>query len=100
MFCNSGPSPFSRIVRGQGRYPLYRDAAATDPNVTGGLLTALGDTYGTPPSAEDLAAYVYAVLGGQSYTRRFWNELETPGPRVPLTKDGVTFGKPQNSDAS
>ena len=55
--------------------------------------TALGDTYGTPPSAEDLAAYVYAVLGGQSYTRRFWNELETPGPRVPLTKDGVTFGE-------
>jgi hypothetical protein len=49
--------------------------------------------YGAVPSAEDLAAYVYAVLGGQSYTRRFWNELETPGPRVPLTKDGTNFAE-------
>jgi hypothetical protein len=78
---------------GKDVIPLYRDAAGTDPNVTGGLLVALGKTYGTAPSAEDLAAYVYAVLGGQSYTRRFWNELETPGPRVPLTKDGATFAK-------
>lgn len=36
---------------------------------------------------------MYAVLGGQSYTRRFWNELETPGPRVPLTKDGAIFAE-------
>ena len=71
--------------------PLYRDAAATEPNVTSGLLKLLSDTYGFPVSAEDLAAYVYALLGGQSYTRRFWNELETPGPRVPLTRDGALF---------
>lgn len=76
---------------GKDVIPLYRDASGTDPNVTGGLLAALGDKYSTVPSAEDLAAYAYAVLGGQSYTRRFWNELETPGPRVPLTKDGSTF---------
>lgn len=71
--------------------PLFRDAAGTEPNITGGLLDALGKEYGVTPTAEDLAAYVYAVLGGQSYTRRFWNELETPGPRVPLTRDGKTF---------
>lgn len=47
--------------------------------------------YGTQLSAEDLAAYIYAALGGQSYTQRFWNELETPGPRVPMTKDGKIF---------
>jgi hypothetical protein len=74
-------------------FPLYRDAAGTEPNVTGGLLDTLGKEYGSTPSAEDFAAYVYAVLGGQSYTRRFWNELETPGPRVPLTRDGKTFAK-------
>ncbi|MGR3545523.1 MAG: type ISP restriction/modification enzyme [Roseovarius sp.] len=74
-------------------FPLYRDAAGTEPNVTAGLLDALGAEYGTTPDAEDLAAYVYALLGGQSYTRRFWNELETPGPRVPLTKDGKTFAE-------
>jgi hypothetical protein len=87
--------PDCHIVRGSygGRdvFPLYRDAAGTEPNVTAGLLAVLGQEYGTTPSAEDLAAYVYALLGGQSYTRRFWNELETPGPRVPMTKDGATF---------
>jgi len=72
-------------------FPLYRDSAGTEPNVTAGLLDALGAEYGNTPDAEDLAAYVYALLGGQSYTRRFWNELETPGPRVPLTRDGKTF---------
>ena len=76
---------------GKGVIPLYRDAAGTEPNITGGLLDALGEKFGSTLSAEDLAAYVYAILGGQSYTRRFWNELETPGPRVPLTKDGETF---------
>ena len=78
---------------GKDVIPLYRDAAGTDPNVTAGLLAVLGNVYGTPPTAEDLAAYVYAVLGGQSYTRRFWNELETPGPRVPITKDAATFAE-------
>lgn len=73
--------------------PLYRDAAGTEPNVTAGLLDALGKEHGTTPSPEDLAAYVYALLGGQSYTRRFWNELETPGPRVPIAKDGATFAE-------
>jgi hypothetical protein len=76
---------------GKDVIPLFRDAAATEPNVTAGLLAALGKEHGPIPSAEDLAAYVYALLGGQSYTRRFWNELETPGPRVPMTKDGATF---------
>jgi hypothetical protein len=76
---------------GKDVIPFYRDATGTDPNVTGGLLDALGKAYGTSPSAEDLAAYVYALLGGQSYTKRFWNELETPGPRVPMTKDGASF---------
>ncbi len=78
---------------GKDVIPIYRDAAGTDPNVTAGLLAVLGKVHCTPPTAEDLAAYVYAVLGGQSYTRRFWNELETPGPRVPITKDAATFAE-------
>ena len=77
--------------RGGRIVPIYRNAAGTEPNVTGGLLDLLANEYGSTPAVEDLAAYVYALLGGQSYTRRFWNELETPGPRVPLTKDGETF---------
>lgn len=76
---------------GKDVIPLYRDAAGVVPNVTAGLLNALGKHYDATPSAEDLAAYVYAVLGGQSYTRRFWSELETPGPHVPITKEGKIF---------
>jgi Type ISP C-terminal specificity domain/N-6 DNA Methylase len=49
---------------GKDVIPLYRDAAGTEPNITGGLLDALGKEYGAAPSAEDLAAYVYTVLGG------------------------------------
>jgi hypothetical protein len=78
---------------GKDVIPLYLDSAGTEPNVTAGLLDALGVEHGTTPTAEDLAAYVYALLGGQSYTRRFWNELETPGPRVPVTKNGATFAE-------
>jgi hypothetical protein len=76
---------------GKDVIPLYRDAAAADANVTAGLLAILSKQYDALIKPEDLAAYVYATLGGQSYSRRFWNELETPGPRVPLTKDGKTF---------
>jgi predicted helicase len=72
---------------GKDVMPLYKDAEGTLPNVTDGLLKTLSTAYGTAVSAEDLGAYVYALLGGQSYTHRFWNELETAGPRVPITKD-------------
>lgn len=78
---------------GKDVIPLYRDAAGTEPNVTLGLLDAMGAEHGCTPQAEDFAAYVYAILGGQSYTNRFWNELETPGVRVPLTKDSAIFAE-------
>ena len=92
--CVSAAVPDKDAFCGRGGkdvIPLYRDSAGTEPNVTAGLLAALAKEHGSTPSAEDLAAYVYAMLGGQSYTKRFWNELETPGPRVPMTKDGATF---------
>lgn len=77
-----------------GRFaPLYRDAGNKTPNITRGLLEQLEQTYSNPVTPEGVATYVYALLGGQSYTSRFWNELETPGPRVPLTKDGKLFAK-------
>lgn len=82
VFCGRG---------GKDIVPLFRDAEATQPNVTTGILERLSASYGKPVSAEDFAAYVYALLGGQSYTKRFWNELETPGPRVPITKDAALF---------
>lgn len=39
---------------------------------------------------EDLFAYAYTVLAG-AYTNRFATELEVPGPRIPITKDGSLF---------
>jgi hypothetical protein len=84
FFCGRG---------GKDIIPLYRDPEGTSPNVTAGLIAALEKQYDAVVTPEDLAAYVYAALGGQSYTRRFWNELETPGPRVPLTKATEIFAE-------
>lgn len=98
MVCGHGPVmvasaniPDQHYFRGSfgGKdiIPLYRDREATQPNLATGLQEALEAVYGRKPSVEDIAGYVYAVLSNQSYTVRFWNELETPGPRIPVTKD-------------
>ena len=84
---------------GKDVIPLWRDAAATEPNVTGGLLDFLSEEYGGPVSAEDLFAYAYAALGSPAYTESFSEELAIPGPRLPITKSlelfrrGVEFGR-------
>jgi Type ISP C-terminal specificity domain/N-6 DNA Methylase len=70
--------------------PLWRDAQATEPNVTSGLLEALAATIDEEVLPQDLLAYVYAVLAGD-YTGRFTAELEIPGPRIPITKDAGLF---------
>jgi len=73
--------------------PLYRDAAGTRPNLPAGLLPLLAATYGTAVAAPDVLAYAYALLGSPHYVALFWEELETPGPRLPLTADGALFGE-------
>ena len=42
-------------------------------------------------SAEHLFAYAYGVLAQPEYVERFWEELELPPPRLPITKDSVLF---------
>ena len=59
--------------------------------MTSGVLDLLIPTYDQTVSPEDVFAYVYAALGGASYTERFSDELSIPGPRLPLTKDGELF---------
>ena len=76
---------------GKDVIPLWRDAEATEPNVTGGLLAALEAGYGYAVSAPDLFAYAYAVLAQPAYVERFWNQLEQPPPRLPITTDGALF---------
>jgi hypothetical protein len=58
---------------------LHPDGSA---NVAPGLLQALGAA-----SAEDLIAYIGAVVSHPGFTSTFVDELTTPGIRVPLTTD-------------
>jgi hypothetical protein len=73
---------------GKDVLPLYRDGESRTPNVTIGLGAAIAEHLGiATPSPEQLAAYVYCLLSGAGYQRRFATELATPGPRVPITAD-------------
>ena len=73
--------------------PLWRDAEGTEPNVAGGLLARLGERYGAEVSPERLFAYAYGILAQPAYVDRFWDELEAPPPRLPITKDAALFGR-------
>ena len=71
--------------------PLWRNPDATQPNITEGILETIGAAYGTVVCAERLFAYAYGVLAQPEYVERFWEELELPPPRLPITKDSVLF---------
>ena len=71
--------------------PLWRDVKATKPNVTKGFLETLAVVHKTPVSAKRLFTYVYGILAQPAYVERFWDELEMPPPRVPITKDVKLF---------
>ncbi len=76
---------------GKDAIPLWRDADASEPNVTVGLLADLGKQLGCEVGPEDLFAYCYALLASPNYVERFSEELTIPGPRVPLTRDPTLF---------
>lgn len=76
-----------------GVVPLWKDAAATRPNVAASWRSHLSQVYGLSVRPEALMAYCYALLAAPSYVGRFAEELRTPGPRVPLTGDADLFGR-------
>jgi hypothetical protein len=85
---------------GKDIIPIYRDAGATNPNVTSGLPEFLSKKLEIElPSIEDIAAYTFALLSGPRFQERFAVELETAGVRLPLTADAsiwratVEFGR-------
>lgn len=78
---------------GKDVIPLWRDGQCDVPNIAGGLLDEIGAAVGRVLTPEDLLAYCYAVLSAPSYTTRFSEELEIPGPRVPLTADAELFAE-------
>lgn len=57
------------------------------PNTLSGLLDALSSELGIDVKVEDLMAYVACTVSHNAYTATFAEELQTPGVRVPLTKD-------------
>ena len=73
--------------------PLWRDAEATEPNVTTGLLEDISAVHGATITAERLFAYAYGILAQPEYVRRFWDELELPPPRLPITRDSDLFAR-------
>lgn len=74
-------------------YPLWRDAAARTPNIPPKLLALLAEVYGRPVSAEDVMAYLAAVMAHPAFTARFQPDLVQPGLRVPLTADPALFAE-------
>jgi len=79
--------------RGGRVYPLWRDSAATQPNVKPTLLTHLAKVYGRPVKAEDVMAYIAALMAHPAFTARFRADLVRPGLRVPLTADARLFAE-------
>lgn len=73
--------------------PLWRDAAATVPNIKAALLAHLSTTYGKPVTAPDVMAYVAALLAHPAFTARFKEDLIRPGLRVPVTADVALFDR-------
>jgi hypothetical protein len=71
--------------------PLWRDAEATQPNITHGVLEVIDEILKHTVSSDDLFAYCYAVLATPRYVKEFWDELKIPGLRVPITKDPDLF---------
>jgi Type ISP C-terminal specificity domain/N-6 DNA Methylase len=74
-------------------YPLWRDRAATQPNIKPALLTQFANIYGQPVKAEDMMAYVAAVMAHPAFTARFKADLVRPGLRVPLTANAKLFAE-------
>ncbi|MDP3402236.1 MAG: type ISP restriction/modification enzyme, partial [Brevundimonas sp.] len=72
-------------------FPLWADAAATQPNLSPDLLRVLGEIFGTPVTPEAIMAYVAAVAAHPGYVERFRANLKQPGLRIPITADHAMF---------
>jgi hypothetical protein len=74
-------------------FPLWRDHAATQPNIKPALLSYLANIYARQVKAEDVMAYVAAVIAHPGFTTQFKADLVRPGLHVPLTADAKLFAK-------
>ena len=79
--------------RGGRAFPLWRDAAATQPNLPPKLLEFLSKTYKFAVTPEDFLAYLAAVAANPAYTARFQTDLAQPGLRIPITAQPKIFAE-------
>ena len=79
--------------RGGRVFPLWRDAAATMPNLPPKLLESLSKQYATTVTAEDFLAYLAGVAANPAYTARFQRDLAQPGLRIPMTAEPRLFAQ-------
>jgi len=73
-------------------FALWSDRAATQPNIKPSLLAHLANRY-VQVKAEDVMAYLAAVMAHPAYTARFKADLVQPGLHVPLTADAKLFAE-------
>jgi hypothetical protein len=77
--------------RGGRTFPLWRDREAMKPNVRPELLSHLSRFFGREVGAEEVMAYLAAVMAHPAFTARFAADLVRPGLRVPITADADLF---------
>lgn len=77
--------------RGGRVLPLWRDAAATQPNLKPALLAHLSAALAMPVTPEDMLAYIAGLMAHPAFTARFQADLVRPGLRLPVTADAGLF---------
>lgn len=73
--------------------PLWLNNTATQPNIKPALLADLAKVYGQAVKAEDVLAYLAAVMAHPAFIARFKADLIRPGLHVPLTADAKLFAE-------
>jgi Type ISP C-terminal specificity domain len=74
-------------------FPLYKDTAATEANISPAILAEMTKAFGTAPDPVDVFAYVAGLLAHPAYTKKFAADLVRPGLRVPVTADAMLFAE-------
>jgi predicted helicase len=74
-------------------YPLWLERAATQPNIKPAFLAYIAKMYGKSVRAEEIFAYLSALMAHPAFTARFKSDLVRPGLRVPLTADANLFAE-------
>ena len=74
-------------------FALWKDADATEANVSPAVVYAFTKAFGAPVDPVDVFAYVAALLAHPAYTASFAADLVRPGLRVPLTASAALFAE-------